>query len=215
MLTDVNGKVTSHMQSVCNSFAVIRKDFGNPEVVVKLNSVLLRDEHSYDVTTFTMGMYPLRVPLAPVDEMQVTRDAIKAVYNGEKKVEDFNGSEYDAYKLLRGDVADILTTKKGSFDDTSIGQWDIKSKAWARLYSIVVGTNPFYTTEVNKVYSLIYTQTPQIEAKYSTLQKMEDEMIMQIIVGQADITAYDKFCQDWLAQGGADITAEVASTVGG
>ncbi|NLG25957.1 MAG: extracellular solute-binding protein [Clostridiales bacterium] len=215
MLTDVNGKVTSHMQSVCNTFSVIRKDYSNPEVVIKLNSVLLRDEHSYDVTTFTMGMYPLRVALAPVDEMQVTRDAIKAVYSGEKTADDFADASYDPYKLLRGDVRDILTTKKGSFDDLSIGQWDTKSPAWARLYSIVVGTNPFYTTEVNRVYSLIYTQTPVIEAKYATLQKMEDEMIMRIIVGQADITEFDAFCQKWLAEGGAEITADVAAAIAG
>lgn len=214
MLTDKDGNVTSHMQSVCNTFAVIRKDYSNPEVVVKLNNVLLRDEHGFDVTTFTTGMYPLRVPLAPADEMSVTRDAIRDVYNGTKSASDFDDEKYDAYKLIRGDVKDILTTKTGDFDDHNISAWNTDSPAWSRLYSIVVGTNPFYSQEVKNVYSLIYTQTSQVELKYSTLQKMEDEMIMRIITGQVGIEEYDEFCQKWLDQGGADITAEIAETLG-
>ena len=214
LLLDKDGNATSHMQSVSNQYAVIRKDYPNPEVVVKLNNVLLRDEHGFDITTFTMGMYPLRVPLAPADELVVTREVLRDVFNGEKAVEDFDGPEWDVYKLIRGDVRDILTTKTGDFDDHDIGTWNLESPAWSRMYSIVVGTHPFYSQPVKNIYSLLYVPTPQIEEKYPTLQKMEDEMIMSVITGQADIEEYDAFCAKWLEQGGADITAEVAETLG-
>ncbi|MCL2811869.1 MAG: extracellular solute-binding protein [Clostridia bacterium] len=214
LLLDKDGNATSHMQSVSNQYAVIRKDYPNPEVVIKLNNVLLRDEHGFDMTTFTAGMYPLRVPLAPADELVVTREMLRDVYNGVRSVEDFEGPEWDAYKLIRGDVRDILTTKTGDYDNLDISEWNLESPAWARMYSIVVGTHPFYSQPVKNVYSLLYVPTPQIEEKYPTLQKMEDEMIMSIITGQVGIEEYDLFVEKWLAQGGADITAEVTETLG-
>ena len=214
LLLDKDGNATSHMQSVSNQYAVIRKDYPNPEVVFKLNNVLLRDEHGFDATTFTLGMYPLRVPLAPADELVVTREMLRDVYNGVRAVTDFDGPEWDAYKLIRGDVRDILTTKTGDYDNLDISEWNLESPAWSRMYSIVVGTHPFYSQPVKNVYSLIYVPTPLIVERYPTLQKMEDEMIMSIITGQAGIEEYDAFVERWLAQGGADITAEVAETLG-
>jgi putative aldouronate transport system substrate-binding protein len=214
LLLDKDGNATSHMQDVSNQFSVIRKGYANPEVLIKLNNVLLRDEHSFDVTTFQMSMYPLRQPLAPADELVVTRDALRDVYNGDVTAEAFEDPSWDPYKLIRGDIRDIMTTKKGDFDNHDISEWDIDSPAWARMYSIIVGTHPFYSQPVKNVYSLLYTPTPLIEEKYPTLQKMEDEMIMAVITGQAGIEEFDAFCAKWLEQGGADITAEVAETLG-
>lgn len=60
------------------------------------------------------------------------------------------------------------------------------------------------------MFSVTYNQTPTMETKWANLKKLEDETVLKIILGQAPIDSFDKFVKDWKAQGGDEITAEVA-----
>jgi multiple sugar transport system substrate-binding protein/putative aldouronate transport system substrate-binding protein len=40
---------------------------------------------------------------------------------------------------------------------------------------------------------------------------MEQEVMMKIITGQADISAFDKFVSDWKAQGGQGVLDDLAT----
>ena len=44
----------------------------------------------------------------------------------------------------------------------------------------------------------------------STLKKMRDEVYVKIILGESDISEFDKFVEDFNNLGGSDITKEVA-----
>ncbi|MNF17617.1 hypothetical protein D3C80_2212220 [compost metagenome] len=46
-------------------------------------------------------------------------------------------------------------------------------------------------------------------AKKSTLDKMKLEVFTKIIMGQSDVSEFDKFVADWKKFGGDSITAEV------
>lgn len=82
-----------------------------------------------------------------------------------------------------------------------------------RIYSLLVGSGAVADAEeagvVNKVYSLIYTQTPTMEKKWTNLKKKEDEIFMKIIIGEEPVDSFDTFVKEWKAEGGDEITAEV------
>ncbi len=67
--------------------------------------------------------------------------------------------------------------------------------------------------EVNKVYSLIYSQTETMEKRWTNLKKLEDEVFLKIILGTASIDEFDAFVQKWKEQGGDQITEEVQATL--
>jgi len=79
------------------------------------------------------------------------------------------------------------------------------------MYSLLVGDRPYATTEVNnKVRSCIFSQTATMEKKWANLQSMENEMVMKVITGKSDISAYDEFVKNWKSEGGDTILEEVA-----
>lgn len=74
----------------------------------------------------------------------------------------------------------------------------------------MVGDRPYATEEPDKkVWSKTYAMTPTMESKWSNLEKLEDEVMLKIITGKSDISAFDQFVEDWNAQGGKEILEEV------
>ena len=51
--------------------------------------------------------------------------------------------------------------------------------------------------------------TETMTSKMSTLQDLQDEVFIKIILGEEPIDAFDKFVEDFNTLGGADITNEV------
>ena len=48
-----------------------------------------------------------------------------------------------------------------------------------------------------------------MDKKWATLEKLEDEKFLQILVGDADISEFDNFVSQWKSLGGDEITAEL------
>ncbi|RXZ82631.1 extracellular solute-binding protein [Paenibacillaceae bacterium] len=51
--------------------------------------------------------------------------------------------------------------------------------------------------------------TPTIVERWAILEKMESEVFLKIIYGQADESSFDKFAEEWKEKGGDKITQEV------
>jgi putative aldouronate transport system substrate-binding protein len=49
---------------------------------------------------------------------------------------------------------------------------------------------------------------------WTTLQTMEDETFLKIVLGTADITEFDTFVAQWHMLGGDDIIAEIEAMIG-
>ena len=49
--------------------------------------------------------------------------------------------------------------------------------------------------------------------KWANLKKKEDEIFLKIIIGEAPLSAFDTFVEEWKAEGGDEITAEVQAEV--
>lgn len=207
-----SGVYEPHASAASYMYAVVRKGYEHPEIAVKLNNLLIRDEATFDTAKGSIGNFPMRIPFGMVDESVFTVNAMNAVMSGEKTPADYDTPDYAAYKLLQDDLKKITTVKLEPYDNLDIQYWDVQADpgAWARSYSILVGWGAFVRNEFNPVYSLTYSQTDTISKKWTNLKKLEDETFMKIIMNQSGIDEFDNFVESWKSQGGDDITQEVA-----
>jgi putative aldouronate transport system substrate-binding protein len=215
---DAQGTWNPHQGTPATSFVVVRKGYEHPEAAMKIVNLFNRDESKMDMTVGSLDDEVLRLPQAMYDEGKVTYQAMLDVLTGKAKAEDFADPKYTVYKLLKDDVVKIGTAKLAPFDNMDIKNWDTKSTAWSRSYSILVGDGAIYNPiggqdKVNVVFSLTYAPTKTVTEKWVNLKKMEDETFLKIILGTASIDTFDQFVTNWKAQGGDDITAEVQAAV--
>ena len=213
-----DGEWYTHMPSTTNSYTLISANASEDAVkaMIIMQNALLRDEATFDVSV-ELGWYPIRNLMAPADECEYTYHELFKVLDGEI---DPNGytSPNSSYKLLDADVHKVLEVVKDyeKGQDLTIDNFiqDDMGK-FARMYSLLIGDKPYATVEpAKKVYSVTYTTTETIEKKWSNLKTMEDETVLKIITGKADIDSFDTFITDWESQGGNELIAEIEADMG-
>lgn len=67
--------------------------------------------------------------------------------------------------------------------------------------------------EGNPVYAAYYYETESSTQLKATLDKLEDEMYLQIIVGEKPVEYFDEFVSQWKSLGGDTLTQEVQAIV--
>ncbi|SFK94651.1 putative aldouronate transport system substrate-binding protein [Paenibacillus sp. 1_12] len=203
---DAKGEFTPHMGTPSNQFVVVRKGYEHPEAAMKMVNLLLRDEAKFDVKV-QIANYPLRLVFAPMDEMDVTLKMLKEVLAGTKKPEEL---DIPGYKLLKADAENVKKVKLEPYDKVDIQYWNPNADlgVWKRMYSTFVGVAALQQP-YKKTYSVTYSQTKTMEGKWATLDKLEKETFLKIIMGAAPLDTFDQFVQDWKKQGGDQITTEV------
>ncbi|MDQ6423081.1 extracellular solute-binding protein [Paenibacillus sp. LHD-117] len=207
-----DGKWNTHMKTTGSSYTLISKN-AKPDVVkaiLIMNNALVRDEATFDLSV-AVGWYPLRNVMAAANETEYEYTELMKVLKGEADPEDYNKPN-SLYKLMYADAKKVKDVIKPPFDDLNVSNFNTANFGdFQRLYSLMIGDRPFSTVPIDKkVYSVTYNQTETMETKWANLKKMEDETVLKIILGQASIDSFDKFVKDWKAQGGDEITAEVA-----
>ncbi|MGU3566765.1 extracellular solute-binding protein [Paenibacillus sp. D51F] len=207
-----DNKWNAHMKTTGSTYTVISKN-AKPDVVkaiLIMNNALVRDEATFDLSV-SVGWYPLRNVLAAANETEYEYVELLKVLKGETKPEDYNKPN-SLYKLMYADAKKVQSVIKPPYEELNVGNFNTSNFGdFQRLYSIMIGDRPFATIPIDKkVFSVTYNQTPTMETKWANLKKMEDETVLKIILGQAPIDSFDKFVKDWNAQGGDEITAEVA-----
>lgn len=194
-------------------YTIVNKDFDHPEAVMLLTNYLVRDEKDMDTTSLGPSYYPARTVLAALDECTYSVEVLRE-YLKTGKAPEFDGA---LYKLLDDDIANVKATKLEPYDDMRIQYWSPKNDNFSRMISLLNGAgcvvDAEQNLEVNKVYSLIYSQTETMEKRWTNLKKLEDEVFLKIILGTASIDEFDAFVQKWKEQGGDQITEEVQATV--
>ncbi|QGQ98722.1 extracellular solute-binding protein [Paenibacillus psychroresistens] len=203
---DASGEFTPHMGNPTNQFLVVRKGYEHPEAAIQMENLLLRDESKFDVSV-NIGNYPLRIVFAPMDEMDVTYNMLKEVLAGTKTAAEL---DIPGYKLLKDDAENVKKVKLEPYDKYDIQYWDPNADlgVWKRMYSTFVGVGALQHP-YKKTYSVTYAQTKTVESRWATLDKLEKETFLKIIMGAAPIDSFDKFVSDWKKQGGDTILSEI------
>lgn len=181
------------------------------KAIIIMRNVWLRDESKFDVSV-APDWYPIRNLQAPADECEYTYEQLIKVLNGEADPEDYNDPN-SSYKLLYDDVSMVKDVVTGYTPGEELSIEDFNTENFGdfqRMYSLLVGDRPYATEDPDKkVFSKTYAMTPTMEKKWSNLQKLEDEVMLKIITGKTDVSAFDEFVEDWFAQGGQEILQEV------
>ncbi|MFC4809721.1 extracellular solute-binding protein [Paenibacillus sp. GCM10023250] len=207
-----DNKWNVHMKTTGSTYTLISKN-AKPDVakaILIMNNALVRDEATFDLSV-SVGWYPLRNVMAAANETEYEYTELMKVLKGETKPEDYNKPN-SLYKLMYSDATKVQNVVKPPYDELSVSNFNTANFGdFQRMYSLLIGDRPFATTPIDKkVYSVTYNQTPTMETKWANLKKMEDETVLKIILGQAPVDSFDKFVKDWKAQGGDEITKEVA-----
>ncbi|MDR1558900.1 MAG: extracellular solute-binding protein [Clostridiales bacterium] len=211
---DSEGQWNTHMKAVGTESCLIsaKASEDTAAALIIMYNALVRDEGIFD-TSVAIGWYPLRVVAAPADECEYEAVELTKVLKGEADPEDYSDPML-IYKNLYQDALVVKSVIPGFEEgrDLNIGDFNQEDRGkFNRMYAIFVGDRPFTQTKIDKaVYSVTYSLTDTMEKKWSNLKKMEDETMLKIITGQADVSAFDQFKTDWLAQGGQEILDELA-----
>ncbi len=214
-----DGKFYSPMADPTSSYVCVRKGYEHPEAAVKIINYLIANEQEWTdkgmtADTSTAAVYPLFNVYDNADEIEYSYEWLKKFNLGEVKKEDV---DVTGRKLLRNDLDAIEVMKLEPKDDFSLEYWDLDNEMAdaniPRLVSIMIGTRPLVEEGYEPVYNVFSGQTDTMAAKWSNLQKLEEETFAKIILGQAPIDEFDNFVTKWYAEGGQEIVDEVTAAV--
>ena len=201
-----DGKYNTHMMSPTTSYLVVNKDASEAikEAVIKTMNYQFDIDQDQGVSLkprpeagYSWTMMPLSVLLSRFDDKEAKAQAVMDVVNGVKQESDLIGEEklwYQDYKLVDTEgMSKAIAGNGGSGYSFTKGAYAISSN----------------DTIINKVYGATYAHTDTMDKKWATLEKMEDEKFLQILVGDADVSEFDNFVSQWKSLGGDEITTEL------
>lgn len=186
-------------------FYAVRKGYEHPEALVKIFNVWWElmygkdqtEEEFYTYSTFEDGGISWK--FSPVWS-----------FPGE----DMRGHHIDA--ALRANDSTGLTIEEKTIFDQIQRYWN-NGETSLRYQNGNYGLdNPqmiltdVYFASGNATPPAFYgAPTSTMSDKWSTLEKMEEEIIVKIIMGEEPVEAYDQFVEEWNKLGGEQITKEV------
>jgi putative aldouronate transport system substrate-binding protein len=205
------GKVNHATSEPGDAWLVVKKGIPHPEAIIKMYNLFTRLENSLDPMTgkFYGGdpnlsgfegnrQFGPNLPyLNYADADQRTLANIQKVQKGTMAADMLAGPD----KALYDNVV------KFQAGDHSTAVW----KQYTSFYlANTLFDNPLWSHKQGEFFGI--TQT--METKWDSLQKLEQESMLQIIMGEKDLSYFDTFVSQWKALGGDQITAEVNTIVG-
>lgn len=210
-LTD-EGRWAPHMPNPSDSFYVVRKGYEHPEIIFMINNQLLVPEvgNKLDGMGILSGYIPGRLVINTAKPAESDAQILfKYLETG--TVPEYDVSEHTKMEI---DINTVKDFKLEPYDDLGIETWNVsKDGNFGRIYSTLVGVGAIdkgYEIGCDEGYSLLYGQTESMQKKWSNLKKIEDETFLKIILGTIPVDEFDTFAEEWHAQGGTEITGEVA-----
>lgn len=205
---NADGKLTTPVNDPLASIVVVSKKYAHPEAIVKALNVgydSLRGngeagEAHYQYWNENFG--GIGWGAMPVGIAIDYNDAIG------KLLEDLNAA-------LAADDVSVMKSKGFNHTFEAIKknlenprQDDV---AYMEYLARIVGTTAAMDPNVEFVESAFFGQTESMATKWAHLQKLEQETLIQIVMGEKPVEDFDKFVDQWLKLGGQDILDEIAA----
>lgn len=210
---DDNGKWNTGVCNPYQSAMIVNRNVSEEtaHALMILYNVCCRDEANFDVSV-DFNLYPLRLVISAYDEVEYTYNELYKILDGTTQPEDYKDPD-SIYKLMYADSLKIKDAVPGYESGREVERKDLSMDElgdFMRYYSCLIAARPLgkYTLD-KEVPSVTYVLSETMEKKWTNLKKLEDETILKIILGQQSIDTFDQFVEDWYAQGGSEIIAEV------
>jgi len=187
------------------SWTVVRKDVKHPEAVMKMFNLFIDKNWGPNNEN---GIY-----YAPLDSESIWKLSPVVPTNPHKNDGAFLDLEQyrkdgDESKVT-GEALSILKKlqafESGSEDGFALWGWE-RIYGADGAYGVLIDYRDKNMTQDNL---FVGAPTETMTSKMSTLQDLQDEVFIKIILGEEPIDAFDKFVEDFNTLGGADITNEV------
>jgi len=199
-------------QATGSNFIVVKKSYEHPEAIIKMLNIHVNEkEESYKTAVgkeMTSQEIPLFLIMGHGDQLDYAVNTTQKVLTGEMSLEEVDKLNYGfTYEL----ASHVKNVKLEPFDNYDIQYWDQETDKdfFTHIYAHLNGGSTFVNTKVNWTKSLATAQTKTMQSKWSNLKKLEDEVLLKIIMGTAPIEEFDSFVEKWKQQGGNEITEEV------
>ncbi|WP_409345846.1 extracellular solute-binding protein [Paenibacillus sp. MBLB4367] len=192
------------MGGLADQYHVIRKGYKHPEAVVELmnfwieknwinpDAPLSRNEKT-GIMYYPYGLVTSSPPTKNLDAHLEIADALATGNESKMSTE----SKYYLDKI-----------KKWKNDKSDVGDWGLDRVFGVNKSSMEVIQKMKQNNQLH-MSGFLGGSTPAMAEKFASLRKMEQVMVMKIILGSAGLEEFDKFVSDWYKQGGDQITKEV------
>jgi len=199
MVHDDKGNINNLQMPVSERFIVVRKGYKHPEAAVVYLNNFIRAERAADPdaskldTSISREFYPLGMATFDyADAVERKSDALAKALAGEIKPEELKPEIKLLYDFAKADEAAPRKDLAG----------------WGKFWGY---TEPaeLLKLPMNSVYNEFTAVTKTMERRWANLQKLEEEYFFAIVMGNRPLDDFDKFVEEWKAQGGDEITKEI------
>ncbi len=205
-----DGKINAINTKSYAGFVVVRKDYEHPELAMKIVNV--NSEYSKQDTSdaskeilenqsLAYFNWPLYCEVQPGNNAELMTQHVKDVLDGNADSKTLTTEETGYYEAAqRFLAAEAAGTKAESAD---------YSQYMSRLKAIYVKINE----PANFTTPAFFETTETMKLKWASLEKMEMQTMLKIIVGEAEMDTFDDFVKSWTEAGGDTITQEVNDAI--
>ncbi len=206
---DSNGELTYYSQNPCSKYIVVRKGFEYPEIAAKSVSLIFdynryQDSKDNELTTYQTetGVHamanPLSINIDYNDAVSISHNNLQDALDGTIDPKSLMSFEYGLYETISGYLTD---TENATGDQ------------WKTYTARMIGAAAAEDERLKAVDPVYFGTTDSMPLKWANLQKLEEETLLKIIVGEKSLDYFDEFVAQWKSQGGDQITEEVTQAV--
>lgn len=205
-----DGKINAINTKSYGGFVVVRKGYEHPEIAMKIvnvNSEYSKQDKSdaskeiLENQSIAYFNWPLYCEVQPGNSAEVMTKHVEAVLDGSAEADSLTTEELGYYNsAVRYLEAEEAGQKADSAD-------------YSQYVSRIVALNRMIDEPANFVTPSFFETTESMKTRWASLEKIEIQSILKIIVGEEDVDYFDEFVTEWTNAGGDDITAEVNEAI--
>lgn len=210
-----NGKVTTWTGNPNQElYFVVRKGFEHPELLVKLKSLTIDynqgdaayTDNSAEATEYMEWVnhgYGIEFigGFDWYDAVARSYTHIKEAIDGTRDPQNMTAYENSLYVSCTEYLASVEAGEQPN------------KQNWIDYNCRMVAAKQMLEADTNTVNPVFFGQTDSMGMLWETLKTLERKTMMQIVIGELPLTAFDDFVEEWKAAGGDMITSEVSEKI--
>jgi len=212
---DPNGRFKAVWPPSSSAVLLVNKGYAHPEALIKMLSVgydALRGinmewyERIFPILDSGAGMseaFPTGNINLDFEEIVPAVGYLTKNYIENGKLEGLPGMYHSEFDLGLAKMA----------KEWIEGDRDPEAQGWIHYYARYYASNMVAAPEVDSIRQAYAFSTPSMPNYRPNLEKLENEAMLRIILGEEPLDAFDKFVSDWYGQGGQILTDEVREII--